>query len=52
MAPIKISGQATTRVIPTRMTISRQINSRLVSAKADVKVHQETLSRSSVAWIG
>ncbi len=31
MAPIKITGHATTKPIPTRMTISRPIDSRLMS---------------------
>jgi hypothetical protein len=31
MAPIKITGHATTRVTPTRMTISRPIDDRLMS---------------------
>ena len=52
MAPIKISGHATTRVTPTRMTISKKINTRLVSVKANEKVYQKTPSRSSVAWTG
>lgn len=51
MAAIKITGHATTRVTPTSMTISRKINSRLVSVKADERVYEQTLSRSSVAWI-
>jgi hypothetical protein len=51
MAPMKMIGHATTRVTPTRMTISRKINIRLVSVKADERVYEQTLSRSSVAWI-